>query len=199
MVTCGHGGGRLAPAARTPSSLRRQEQPGADMAQELVRELLSAPICPHSSRGSEATGIEGINFKVYTPHAVYTKPNLFRASSSDMLAAALRVCLSARLLGRSLPLIAMSLSLLGTTGGWRERDYNVGGNQRMAASCGFPGTGRQSPGCSARCSEPASGRGADPECFCTPENRVRWCEPPEPFNGIVIYLWISIVPPARRT
>lgn len=35
-----------------------------------------------------------------------------------MLAAAWRACLSAGLLGRSLPLIAMSLSLLGAAGGW---------------------------------------------------------------------------------
>lgn len=160
---CGCKGGCLAPAAGSPSSPRWQGLPGPDMPRYLVRELISTPIHPHSSRGSEAMGIEGINLKVYTPHIVYIKPNLFRASSSDMLAAVLRARLSAGLLGTSLPLIAMSLSLLGTTGGRREQDYLVSSNWRMAGSCRFPGTGRcahvrQSLRCSARCSEPASGR-----------------------------------------
>lgn len=149
-----------------------------------------------SSGGSEARGTEGINLKVYTPRVVYIKPNLFRASSSDMLAAALRACLSAGLLGRSLPLIAMSLSLLGTAGGRRERDYIVGSNRRAAGAAGSPGW--QSLRCSARRPQPAAG-GADPQSSRTLENRVRRCDPPEPLNGVVIYLWVSMVPPARRT
>lgn len=88
----------------------------------VIKEHILAPLHPGSSRGSEPTCVEGIHLKVYASLVVYIKPNLFRSSSSDMLAEALRACLSGRLLGRSLPLIAMSLSLLDTKEGRRDWD-----------------------------------------------------------------------------
>lgn len=118
-VMRGGEGGRLAPAAgslscpRGGGSCQARACPGGSLGSSSA-----LPTRPRSSSGgSEARGTEGINLKVYTLRVVYIKPDLFRASSSDMLAAALRACLSAGLLGRSLPLIAMSLSLLGTAGG----------------------------------------------------------------------------------
>lgn len=73
------------------------------------------PLSPQQP-GFASTRNRKDKFEAHTTHSVYINPNLFRMSSSDTLVAALRACLSARLLGRSLPLIAVSLSLLGHNG-----------------------------------------------------------------------------------
>lgn len=102
------------------------------------------PLSPEQP-GFGSTGNRADKFEVRTTRCVYINPNLFRMSSSDTLVAASRACLSARLLGRSLPLIAVSLSLLGHNGRPRGGEMTLSAGTREVGSSCFLG-GQVCPG-----------------------------------------------------